>query len=70
MVWIGQDKTKSSDVIANAIEQTLFNRYPCLIEIILDRGREFLAEFSDMVQKDYGIKKNLSLPETHKPMVL
>ena len=33
------------------------NRCPWLTQIILFRGREFLAEFSDMVRKDYGIKK-------------
>ena len=42
-------KPKSSDVIANAIDQTWLNRYPWPTEIILDRNREFLEECSAMV---------------------
>ena len=50
-------KTKRADIIANKIEQTWLNRYPWPEEILLDRGREFMAEFSKMILKDYGIKK-------------
>ena len=44
-------KTIRSKVIDKVIEQTLLNRYPWPTEIILGRGREFLAEFSDIFQK-------------------
>ena len=50
-------KTKSADVIANVIELTWLNRYPWPTEVVLDRGREFMAEFSEMIQKDYGLIK-------------
>jgi hypothetical protein len=50
-------KTKRADVIANVIEQTWFNRYPWPTEVVLDRGREFMAEFTEMIQRDYGITK-------------
>ena len=57
-------KTKRADIIANKIEQAWLNKYPWPTEIytrpaeiILDRGREFMAEFSKMILKDYGIKK-------------
>mgnify|MGYP003331710574 CR=1 FL=1 len=50
-------KTKSADVIANVIELTWLNRYPWPTEVVLDRGREFMAEFSKMVCNDYGVTK-------------
>ena len=60
-------KTKSADVIANVIELTWLNRYPWPTEVVLDRGREFMAEFSEMIQKDYGlIKKPITTNPTAK----
>eukprot|EP00957_Ditylum_brightwellii_P068919 5231365-Ditylum_brightwellii.AAC.1 len=50
-------QTKHADVIANAIEQTRFNRYPWSTEVVLDRGTEFMAKFTEMMQRDYGITK-------------
>jgi hypothetical protein len=52
-------KTKSADVIANVIEQTWFNRYPWPTEVVLDRRTEFMAEFTEMIQRDYGVTKHL-----------
>ena len=54
---IAQIKTKRADVIANKVEQTWFNRYPWPTKVVLDRGTEFMAEFTEMIKKDYGIKK-------------
>eukprot|EP00957_Ditylum_brightwellii_P114497 8730270-Ditylum_brightwellii.AAC.1 len=50
-------KTKHADVIADAIEQTWFNQYPWPMEVVLDRGTEFMAKFTEMIQRDYGITK-------------
>ena len=50
---------KRADVIANIVEQTWLTRYPWPTQIIMDRGTEFMAEFSDMIQNEYGIKKKL-----------
>ena len=50
-------KTKRADVIANTVETTWLNRYPWPTQIILDRGTEFMAEFTEMVKNDYGITK-------------
>eukprot|EP00957_Ditylum_brightwellii_P004115 312710-Ditylum_brightwellii.AAC.1 len=52
-------KTKCADIIANVIEQTWFNRYPWPTEVVLDRGTEFMAEFMEMIQKDYRKSKRL-----------
>eukprot|EP00957_Ditylum_brightwellii_P188845 14374790-Ditylum_brightwellii.AAC.1 len=52
-------KTKHADVIANVIEQTWFNRYPWPTEVVLDRGTEFMAKFTEMIQRDYGVNKRL-----------
>jgi hypothetical protein len=49
-------KNKEAIHIANLVEQTWLTRYPWPQEITFDRGTEFMAEFSQMVQKDYGIK--------------
>ena len=48
---------KDSGTIANIIEQTWLTRYPWPTQIIFDRGKEFMGEFTRMVQDDYGIKK-------------
>ena len=49
--------TKRADVIANIIEQTWFTRYPWPSQVILDRGTEFMAEFTGMLENEYGITK-------------
>eukprot|EP00957_Ditylum_brightwellii_P159545 12145457-Ditylum_brightwellii.AAC.1 len=50
-------KTKRTDVIANVIELTWFNRYPWPTEVVLGRGLEFMAKFTEMIQRDYGVTK-------------
>ena len=32
-------------------------RYPWPVKVILDRGKEFMAEFSKMMKEDYGVTK-------------
>ena len=44
--------------MAEVVEQTWLVRYPCPTTIILDRGSEFMGEFTRMIKEDYGIKKN------------
>ena len=68
MVRDGRDKTKRADVIANVIEQTWFNRYPWPTQVVLDRGTEFMAEFTEMIRRDYGVTKRPITIGTHKPM--
>ena len=50
-------KTKSADVIANMVEQVWLMRYPWPKQVTLDRGTEFMAEFTKMISEDYGITK-------------
>eukprot|EP00957_Ditylum_brightwellii_P139970 10665555-Ditylum_brightwellii.AAC.1 len=50
-------KTKCADIIANVIEHTWFNQYLWPTEVVLDRGTESMAEFTEMIQRDYGITK-------------
>eukprot|EP00957_Ditylum_brightwellii_P001905 146461-Ditylum_brightwellii.AAC.1 len=52
-------KAKHADVIANVIGQTWFNNYPWPTEVVLDRGTKFMAEFTEMIQRDYGVTKQL-----------
>ena len=48
---------KSAGNVANIVEQTWLTRYPWPQEITFDQGTEFMAEFADMVENDYNIKK-------------
>ena len=50
-------ETKSADVISNVIEQAWFTRYPWPSQVVMDRGSEFMAEFAQTIQEEYGIKK-------------
>jgi Integrase zinc binding domain len=49
--------TKRSDVVANIVETTWLGRYPWPQMVTLDRGTEFMAEFSKTMVEDYGVKK-------------
>ena len=49
--------TKQINIVANVVEQAWLNRYPWPQKFILDRGIEFMVEFSTMVQDNYDIKK-------------
>ena len=49
--------SKRADYVSNAVELTWLTRYPWPTSIILDRGKEFMAEFITMVRDDYGIKR-------------
>ena len=51
-------KEKTAINIANVVEQVWLTRYPWPTEIIYDRGTEFTAEFSEMIQQDYRIAPN------------
>eukprot|EP00957_Ditylum_brightwellii_P068815 5223677-Ditylum_brightwellii.AAC.1 len=50
-------KTKRADVIANIIEQTWFNQYLWPTEVVLDRVTKFMAKFTEMIQRDFGVTK-------------
>ena len=50
-------ETKRADVIANLCEQRWLTRYPRPDQVIYDRGTEFMAEFSTMLERDYDITK-------------
>ena len=49
--------TKRADVVANLVEQTWLSRYPWPQQVVLDRGTEFMAEFAEMIVKEYNLKK-------------
>ena len=68
---IHQYDDKKSITISNIVEQEWFSRYPWPTQVTFDRGSEFMGqEFIEILTKDYGIKKNLLLLETLKPMPL
>ena len=48
---------KEATTIANIVETTWLTRYPWPTIINYDRGTEFMAEFTKMVQNDYGITR-------------
>ena len=43
--------------MANIVEQVWLNRCPWPEKVVLDRGGEFMAEFTRMIQDDCGLKK-------------
>ena len=43
--------------IAFITEKTWFTSYPLPQRILFDCGTEFMAEFSKICQKDYGLKR-------------
>ena len=47
--------SRTADVVANLFEQTWLSRYPWPTEVVMDRGKEFLAEMKEMLRDDYGI---------------
>ena len=50
-------KDKYAYTIANLVEQTWLTRYPWPTQITYDKGTEFMREFAEMIEKDYGIKR-------------
>ena len=52
-----QIQNKEAITIASIVEQTWLTRYPWPTQIIFDQGTEFMAEFSQMIEKGYGIKR-------------
>ena len=48
---------KQAITVANIVEQAWLTRYPWPTELTYDKGTEFMAEFAQMIVKDYGIKK-------------
>ena len=54
---ISEIPNKESHTVAEAVEQTWLSRYPWPTQIILDRGTEFMRDFTRMIREDYGIKK-------------
>jgi hypothetical protein len=54
---IKEIKDKQADTIANIVEQTWLTRYPIPQILTYDRGTEFMAEFAEMIENDYGIKR-------------
>jgi RNase H-like domain found in reverse transcriptase/Integrase zinc binding domain len=49
---------RSNVVVANIVGTTWLGQYPWLQMMTLDRGTEFMAEFSKMMVEDYGVKRN------------
>ena len=54
---IAEISNKKAHTVAETVEQTWFSRYPWPTQITLDRGREFMGEFTRMIREDYGLKK-------------
>ena len=54
---IAEIPNKESHTVAETVEQVWLSRYPWPTQIVLDRGSEFMKDFTRMVKEDYGIKK-------------
>ena len=49
--------TKRADIIANVLEQSWLTRYPWPTKVVMDRGTEFMAECTSLLQQEYGVTK-------------
>ena len=58
--WLEMKEIDNKEAIniANIVEQTWFTRYPLPTTITYDKGTEFMKEFAQMVQLDYGVEIN------------
>eukprot|EP00957_Ditylum_brightwellii_P038669 2923143-Ditylum_brightwellii.AAC.1 len=54
---ITEIKTKKADVVSSVVETAWLTRYPYPNQVVLVRGTEFMAEFTEMKSSDYGVKK-------------
>ena len=54
---MAQIPNKTAAEISDITEKTWFICYPLPQRIFFDRGNEFMAEFSEMCQIDYGLKR-------------
>ena len=52
-----QITNKTAAEIAYITKKNWFTRYPLPHRIVFDRGTEFMAEFANMCQNDYGLKR-------------
>ncbi len=67
MGWINQ---KDAYTVADVIQRTWFMQYPWPTTVIIYQGTEFLADFAEMIQKDFGATKRLLQPEICKQIQL
>jgi primosomal protein N'' len=50
---------KTADVVMDTLEQKWLNRYPRPTMVVMDRGKEFMAEVRKTLKHDYGIQRKL-----------
>jgi hypothetical protein len=50
---------KSADVVIDVLEQKWLNRYPRPTSVVMDHGREFMAEVKQTLKHDYGVQRKL-----------
>ena len=55
------------DLVANQEELAWLTRYPLPSKVIVDRGREFFAEFKTMIWDDYNITVRPITTVIHRP---
>ena len=56
---IVQVDEKTADEIANRLEFAWLTRYPWPTEIVMDRGKEFMAEVRETIKNEYGITRKV-----------
>jgi transposase InsO family protein len=56
---IAEIPAKTADVIINVFEQEWLTRYPYPIEVLMDRGTEFMGEVKKTLCQDYGARIKL-----------
>ena len=57
--WFKMERipNKTAVEIADITKKTWFTRYPLPQQLAFDHGTKFMAEFANMCQNDYGLKR-------------
>ena len=48
-------ETKRADIISNKLERTWLIKYPRTMQVVLDRGTEFMSKVISLLRDNYGI---------------
>eukprot|EP00957_Ditylum_brightwellii_P086202 6559050-Ditylum_brightwellii.AAC.1 len=48
---------KRANTVSNVVEITWLTRYPYPTQVVLDKGTEFMTEFTEILASDYMVKK-------------
>ena len=61
-IEIAEIPSKCANVVADIIKRTWFKLNPWPTQVVMNRASKFMAEFSEMITRDYGVKNPKPVP--------